>query len=152
MTATLTFPVYYIAASILATLASLSVMMDTQKSLYKYEIELLEDISQHDPEHEGEIMVGMIERDEETTRLIVDNMKILDELHWSGQISKKEAEERQKSLLYLGSEYVRVLEEIKDRQRFQSALLHWQFLVDKALLRAKRRLNELNETSSNSFE
>ena len=126
----------------------MGIHMEVQKKVLIYETNLLQDISNRDPEYESEIMVGMLEREEEIDHNIYRNIQITNALRAAGGMTDEDAKDSIDSLLFIGSEYVRVLDEIKNRQRFQSALLHWQFLVDKALIKAQRRLDEINEAGT----
>ena len=143
---------FALAQTYLVVIATVAIFMgihtEVQKKILIYETQLLQDISNRDPEYESEIMVGMIEREEEIDHNIYRNIQITNALRAAGGMTDEDAKDSIDSLLFIGSEYVRVLDEIQNRQRFQSALLHWQFLVDKALIKAQRRLDEINEAGT----
>ena len=64
----------------LVVIATVAIFMgihtEVQKKILIYETQLLQDISNRDPEYESEIMVGMIEREEEIDHNIYRNIQI----------------------------------------------------------------------------
>ena len=103
--------------------------------VYKYELNLLDEIYNEGPEYERDVLLAWRERSEDIDALITDGWRNIHELDKLHVLSHDQAIKDKNKILQIGQAYRRILETMEERQKLYGtewSLVEWRSAVFQA--------------------
>ena len=104
--------------------------------VFKYERDLLDEIYNEGPEHEGDLLIAWREKSDDIDALIMEGWQDVHEMDKLHVLSHQQAVMDKNKLLQIGQAYRRILETMEERQKLWTSeewtLIEWRNSVFRA--------------------